>query len=69
MVATLRGWCSEEDPGEWKPGEKAPLKMKLECSYYKLEHAGELVHEIVPNMVRIVDGVDQLAAARTALGV
>jgi P2 family phage contractile tail tube protein len=38
--------------------------------YYKLSHGGEVIHEIdVPNMVRVVGGVDQLSEIRNALGV
>ena len=70
VVVNLRGTVTEVDWGDWKPGEKAPLKATVNCRYYKLEHGGEVVHEIdVENMVRIVNGTDQLAAQRTALGI
>ena len=70
VVAELRGWCSEADYGDWKPGESVNLKCKLEARYYKLTHDGAVVHEVdVDNMVRIVDGTDQLAAQRAALGI
>ncbi len=59
----------EIDWGTWKPGEKAPLKAVVAVRYYKLEHGGRTVHEIdAENMIRIVDGVDQLALQRAALG-
>jgi P2 family phage contractile tail tube protein len=69
VVATYRGQLIEADPGDWKPGDKAEFKYGLSLSYYKLEINDTLVHEIDPvNSVRVIDGVDQLAAVRTALG-
>lgn len=69
-VVQVRGRVKEIDWGAWKPGEKAQMTAVVACRYYKLELDGETVHEVdVENMVRIVDGVDQLAAQRTALGI
>ena len=69
-VATVRGMLREVDFGDWKPGEKAELKAMMDVRYYKLEIGGrELVEIDVDNMVRRVDGVDQLEAQRAALGV
>ena len=65
----LRGQIKEVDWGTWKPGEKAPCKFMVALRYYKLEIAGETVHEIdIVNMVRIIDGTDQLADMRQGLG-
>ena len=69
-VANMRAWCSEVDFGDWKAGEKVPLKLTAQANYYKLEHDGSVIHEIdVDNMVRIVNGVDVLAQQRAALGI
>ena len=69
-VATIRGRIKEIDWGEWKPGEKAPLKAMIAVRYYKFELAGVVLHEIdIENMTRVINGVDQLAEMRTALGV
>lgn len=69
-VANMRAWCSEVDWGDWKPGEKVPMKLKGEARYYKLEIGGSVIHEIdVDNMVRIINGVDRLAEQRAALGI
>lgn len=39
-------------------------------TYYKLEIDGRVMFEIDPvNCVRVIDGVDQLAAERAALGI
>ena len=43
--------------------------MTLALRYYKLEIDGETIHEIdVENMTRVINGTDQLAARRRALG-
>ena len=70
VVVNLQGLVREMDPGNWKPGEKATLKIMLALRYYKLTHGGDIVHEIdIPNMVRTIGGVDQLSAVRSALGI
>ena len=69
-VATMRGLLREVDFGGWKPRETPELKGTMAVRYYKLEIGGEELVEIdVENMVRRVDGVDQLEAQRAALGV
>ena len=70
VVVNLQGIVREMDPGNWKPGEKAALKIMMALRYYKLTHGGDVVHEIdIPNMVRTIGGVDQLSAVRSALGI
>lgn len=70
VAATCRGVLREVDWGDWKPGEKATLKCTMAVRRYRLEIDGETIHDIdVLNMIRIVDGVDQLAAQRAALGI
>jgi len=69
VVATLRGGIKEIDPGDWKAGDKAEMKHQMSVVYYKLEIDGRVIYEIdMVNMVRVIDGVDQLAAERAALG-
>ncbi len=69
-VVRTRGQIKEVDYGSWKPGEKATLKFMAGVDYYKLEIDGETIHEIdIENMTRIVNGVDQVEARRTALGI
>ena len=70
VVVNLQGIVREMDPGNWKPGEKATLKIMLALRYYKLTHGGDIVHELdITNMVRTIGGVDQLSAVRSALGI
>ncbi|AJX16361.1 phage tail protein [Burkholderia ubonensis] len=69
VAIIMRGMLSEYDPGSWKPGEKSEVKYTAELSYYKAEIDGAVIHEIdVLNMIRVIDGVDQLADVRKALG-
>lgn len=70
VAATCRGLIREIDYGDWKPGEKSELKAMMAVRRYKLEIDGETIHDVdVENMVRVVDGTDQLAAQRAALGI
>lgn len=70
VIHTMRGKILKMDPGTSKPGQLAPLKFELTLSYYKLQHGATVTHEIdVVNMVRIVNGVDQLKADRAILGI
>jgi P2 family phage contractile tail tube protein len=69
VVITLRGMLKEVDMGDWKPGDKAEIKHAVALTYWKVEVDGRVMYEIDPlAMVRVVDGVDQLAAVRSALG-
>ena len=69
VVIQLQGMLKEVDQGSWKPGDMATLKGSVACSYYKHTIAGITVHEIdVKNMIRKINGVDQLAVTRTNLG-
>ena len=69
VIATMRGMLKEVDLGDWKPGDKAEIKHAMAVTYYKLEIDGRVMYEIdMVNAVRVIDGVDQLAAERSALG-
>lgn len=69
VVATLRGMLKEVDMGDWKAGDKAEIKHALALQYYKLEIDGRVMYEIdMVNCVRVIDGVDQMADVRSALG-
>ncbi|NUU35152.1 phage major tail tube protein [Pseudomonas sp. C2B4] len=69
VIVTLRGLLKEVDMGDWKAGDKAEIKHNVAVTYYKLEVDGRLIYEIDPlGMKRVINGVDQLAAQRSALG-
>ncbi|MGC5702337.1 phage major tail tube protein [Pseudomonas sp. NFXW11] len=69
VIVTLRGLLKEVDMGDWKAGDKAEIKHNVSLTYYKLEVEGRLIYEIdALGMKRVINGVDQLAAQRSALG-
>ena len=69
VIATMRGMLKELDMGDWKPGDKAKNKYAMALQYYKLEIDGRVMYEIdMVNCVRVIDGVDQMADVRSALG-
>ncbi|OBZ25505.1 phage major tail tube protein [Pseudomonas protegens] len=69
VIVTLRGLLKEVDMGDWKSGDKAEVKHNVALTYYKLEADGRLIYEIdALGMKRVINGVDQLAAQRSALG-
>jgi P2 family phage contractile tail tube protein len=69
VVLHLRGTIRELDFGTWKAAEKATLKMAMDLRAYKLTYNNADVIEIdAENMIRKIDGTDQLATFRTALG-
>lgn len=69
VVITLAGRFKTQDLGTLKAGDKAPVRFEMDCTYYRMEHGVNIVHEIdVENMVRVIDGVDVLAEKRAALG-
>jgi len=70
IVLTMRGQIQEIDMGTWKPGDDNTLKIKMNVAYYMQEIAGESIMEVdYENMIFIVNGNDQLAATRAALGI
>ncbi|WP_265036327.1 phage major tail tube protein [Wolbachia endosymbiont (group A) of Anomoia purmunda] len=70
VVINLRGLFKELDFGSWKPAEKATLKCMIAANYYKLTIDGrELIEIDAENMIRKIDGVDQMTSMRTALGI
>ena len=69
VIVTMRGGLKEVDMGDWKPGDKAENKFAMALQYYKLEIDGRVMYEIdMLNCVRVIDGVDQMADVRIALG-
>ena len=69
VVVTLRGAWKDLDMGGWKPGEKAPLNANVTLRYYKLTiDSQDLIEVDVTNMVRVINGADQLADMRAAIG-
>lgn len=69
-IHRLRGRLVRVERGAWTPGQQAPVTINVRLEYFREELDGVLIHEIdIPNMTRIIDGVDQLADRRAALGI
>ena len=65
----MRGRCKELNPGRIQTGQVAEVQWMFSLSYFKLTVNGEERILIdIPNFIRRVNGVDQLAAIRQALG-
>jgi hypothetical protein len=70
IVINLRGQFKELDSGAWKAGDKATLKCTVSASYYKLTiDRRELIEIDAENMIRKINGVDQMSTLRQALGI
>ena len=70
MVVTMNGHIKEFDPGSWSAGEMTEASFTVGLRYYRLDVDGTSYHEIdVENMERKIQGVDQLATIRTAMGI
>jgi uncharacterized protein len=69
LVRMIGGWATI-DPGNWTPGEKNTTTLTCTLSYFNLTIAGEELVEVdAINMIRRINGRDQLAAQRSALGI
>lgn len=69
IVIRARGGVNEQDLGSWKVGEKAPFKLNLSLNYYSQEVDGrERIFIDILNGIRRIDGVDQIADIRAAIG-
>lgn len=65
----MTGKVLSVEPGAWQTGQMPELKLKLNVVAYVYKQGDATLHDIdIPNMRRVVNGVDTLAAQRTALG-
>jgi len=66
---TLNGSWTEIDMGSWSAGDKSELKVSIAARHYSLSIDNQDVILIdVPNMTRVINGVDALADIRAAIG-
>ncbi len=69
IVATIRGRVHEVDPGTWKAGDQQAEKYMISVNYYDLNVNGTDVITIdIVNMIRLINGSDEMASLRAALG-
>lgn len=70
VIVTIRGLFTQIDPGSWKKGGDTAAKCTVAVKYLKITIGSVVAVEIdALNMKRIINGTDQLAAIRRALGV
>jgi P2 family phage contractile tail tube protein len=70
VVVNMTGMVKQKEPGDWKAGESSMPTFSYTLRYFKLTVDGREIYEIDKvNMVRRVNGVDQLATIRQAIGV
>lgn len=66
---TMNGTIREMAPDQWEAGKKSGLKFTISLRSYTHTQNGVVLHDIdVLNMKRIINGVDRLAAQRSAIG-
>ena len=70
IVLNVTGHIKEFDPGSFEAGSITEAAFTMGLRYYRLEVAGATVHEVdVENMTRVINGADQLASIRNAIGI
>ena len=68
LLCDMRGSIHTTEQGTLKPGELTEPKYEAHLTYYRMQVGPTLVHEIdIPNMVRVVNGIDLFTAARIIL--
>jgi P2 family phage contractile tail tube protein len=70
VIAKCTGKNTSYEPSAWKAGDKANYKFTFTLHFYQFTVDGLVLHHIdVKNMVRLIGGVDQLAATRANLAI
>jgi hypothetical protein len=70
MVVNMTGVVKGMEPGDWSAGEQTSMTIQVALRYLKITIGGREVVEIDKvNMIRRINGVDQLESIRTAIGV
>jgi len=69
MIVEMHGGFKTSTLGSWKAGDLSNNEIEMSVRYLKIQIADTVVTEIdIDNMVRVVNGVDQLASIRAAMG-
>ncbi|UTW01240.1 phage major tail tube protein [Marinomonas rhizomae] len=69
LLHTMSARVTKMEQETWKAGEKSGVVITASLPYFKVTHGSTVVIEIdVKGSKRIINGVDQLAGMRTALG-
>lgn len=66
----LLGRLKSRDPGNWQVGSKQTTTLTYTLTKYSETINGRLLVDIdIKNMIRVINGVDQLASQRAAIGI
>lgn len=69
VIVECRGQMQTLSNAAWESGSKTSLEATINCRFYRMEVDGTAVHEVdAENMTRVINGVDQMAALRNAIG-
>jgi P2 family phage contractile tail tube protein len=69
MIVEMHGMFKKSTMGNWKAGDLSSNELEVSLRYVKITIAESVVTEIdAENTVRIINGVDQLASQRAAMG-
>lgn len=70
IIASIGGLVTVAETSDLKPGANSPLKLIWDVRYYRLEMNGIEIYEIdLVAGIRRINGVDQLAGIRRAMGI
>ncbi len=68
VIVNLEGKWQDMDFGSWQAGSISQLKVSVIATYYKLTlNSKDLIEIDVLNMVRKINGADQLTSLRNAI--
>lgn len=69
IIHAMSGKIRTIDQGTWKPGERTSLKVTMDLTRYAQSISGlDTIVIDVPNMIRLIGGVDKMLATRVAIG-
>ncbi|WP_047308777.1 phage major tail tube protein [Rhodopseudomonas palustris] len=69
MIVDLHGGFKTSTLGSWKAGDLTQSENEMAIRYMKIQIGEAVVVEVdIDNMIRIVNGVDQLLSQRAAMG-
>lgn len=69
LVHEIRGFASVGNLGTWQPGESAQTTITVNPTFFKIELDGQTIRKVdIRNNIDEIDGEDQNAAIRSALG-
>lgn len=71
MIHKMRGNIRSVEQSEWKTGSLVTMTVMMSLTYFEVSHGIGLPPVIqidLDNYIRVINGVDQLAATRVAIG-